>query len=93
MPTILQIEANRRNAQNSTGPRTDQGKAVSRFNALKTGIDARSHVIPGEDPNVLETGRAAWKWGQDFILPPGFCPASCGGSENAGQKAGGRMKS
>jgi hypothetical protein len=55
MPTILQIEANRRNAQNSTGPRTDQGKAVSRFNALKTGIDARSHVIPGEDPNVLET--------------------------------------
>jgi hypothetical protein len=37
--------------------------------------------------------RAAWKWGQDFILPPGFCPASCGGSENAGQKAGGRMKS
>jgi hypothetical protein len=55
MPTILQIEANRRNAQNSTGPRTDQGKAVSRFNALKTGIDARSHVIPGEDPGVLET--------------------------------------
>jgi len=55
MATILQIEANRRNAQNSTGPRTDQGKAVSRFNALKTGIDARSHVIPGEDPNVLET--------------------------------------
>jgi len=55
MPTILQIEANRRNARNSTGPRTDQGKAVSRFNALKTGIDARSHVIPGEDPNVLET--------------------------------------
>jgi hypothetical protein len=55
MPTILQIEANRRNARNSTGPRTDRGKAVSRFNALKTGIDARSHVIPGEDPNVLET--------------------------------------
>jgi len=55
MPTILQIEANRRNARSSTGPRTDQGKAVSRFNALKTGIDARSHVIPGEDPNVLET--------------------------------------
>ena len=55
MPTILQIEANRRNARSSTGPRTDQGKAVSRFNALKTGIDARSHVIPGEDPSVLET--------------------------------------
>ena len=54
MATIHQIEANRRNSQRSTGPRTEQGKAVSRFNALKTGIDARSHVIPGEDPGVLE---------------------------------------
>ena len=54
MATILQIDANRRNAKNSTGPRTDHGKAVSRFNALKTGIDATSHVIPGEDPEVLE---------------------------------------
>ena len=55
MSTILQIEANRRNAQNSTGPRTQRGKAVSRFNALKTGIDARSLVIPGENPHVLES--------------------------------------
>jgi hypothetical protein len=55
MATILQIEAHRRNAKNSTGPRTEQGKAVSRFNAFKTGIDARSHVIPGEDPDTLET--------------------------------------
>jgi hypothetical protein len=54
MATILQNEANRRNAKNSTGPRTEHGKAVSRFNALKTGIDAHSHVIPGEDPEVLE---------------------------------------
>src|ERR1035437_9097278 len=55
MATIHQIEANRRNSQKSTGPRTEQGKAVSRFNALKTGIDAHSHVIPGEDPDALET--------------------------------------
>lgn len=32
-----QIEANRRNSQLSTGPRTPEGKAISRFNALKTG--------------------------------------------------------
>jgi hypothetical protein len=32
-------------------------------------------------------------WGQDFILPPGFCPASCSGPENAGQKAGASIKS
>jgi hypothetical protein len=55
MSTILQIAANRRNAQNSTGPRTQRGKAVSRFNALKTGIDARSLVIPGENPHTLES--------------------------------------
>ncbi|MGA3097874.1 MAG: hypothetical protein ABSF25_15580 [Bryobacteraceae bacterium] len=55
MSTILQIEANRRNAESSTGPRTQPGKAVSRFNALKTGIHARSHLIPGEDPHALES--------------------------------------
>jgi hypothetical protein len=54
MATIHQISANRRNAKKSTGPRTEPGKAASRLNALKTGIDARSHVIPGEDPGDLE---------------------------------------
>jgi len=55
MATTHQIEANRLNAQKSTGPHTAQGKAVSRLNALKTGIDAQSYVIPGEDPVALET--------------------------------------
>jgi len=55
MATISQIEANRRNALKSTGPRTPEGQAVSRLNALKTGIDARSQVIPGESPEDLET--------------------------------------
>ena len=50
MATPAQIQANRRNALQSTGPRSDEGKAVSRFNALKTGIQAKSQVIPGEDP-------------------------------------------
>jgi len=49
MPTQNQIQANRRNAQHSTGPRTAEGKAASSMNALKSGIDARSSVIPGED--------------------------------------------
>ena len=52
--TPAQITANRRNAQLSTGPRSELGKAVSRFNALKTGIQAKSHVIPGEDPAELD---------------------------------------
>ena len=54
MPTRLQIEANRRNAAKSTGPRSVECKAVSRFNALKTGIDAQSQVIRGEDPAALD---------------------------------------
>ena len=40
-----QIEANRRNAAKSTGPRTSEGKARSRYNALKHGILAKA-VIP-----------------------------------------------
>lgn len=38
-------ESNRRNAQKSTGPRTEQGKANSRVNALKHGVLASSGVI------------------------------------------------
>ena len=50
MATAAQINANRANAQKSTGPRSVEGKSASRFNALKHGIDAASVVIPGEDP-------------------------------------------
>jgi hypothetical protein len=53
MATLSQIEANRRNAQHSTGPRTPEGKAASSMNAFKTGIDAESSVIPGEDAAAL----------------------------------------
>jgi hypothetical protein len=44
------IDANRRNAQRSTGPRTPEGKARSRFNGLKNGLTASVPVLPGEDP-------------------------------------------
>ena len=50
MATPAQITGNRANAQKSTGPRSVEGKSVSRFNALKHGLDAASIVIPGEDP-------------------------------------------
>ena len=35
MPTQAQIDANRKNAQKSTGPRTDEGLASTRLNATK----------------------------------------------------------
>lgn len=60
MASPLQIEANRRNSLHSTGPRTPEGKAVSRFNALKSGIHAEAQIIPGEDPAELEALSAGY---------------------------------
>ena len=54
MASPAQINANRANAQKSTGPRSAEGKSASRFNALKHGMDAASIVIPGEDPAEYE---------------------------------------
>ncbi|HYW45655.1 MAG TPA: hypothetical protein VE959_22515 [Bryobacteraceae bacterium] len=48
MATPKQIEANRRNALLSTGPRTPQGKAAVSLNSLRHGLRARRVVLPGE---------------------------------------------
>ena len=49
MATLKQFEANRRNAQKSTGPKTPEGKAACSMNALRHGLRARSVVLPGEN--------------------------------------------
>jgi hypothetical protein len=49
MATLKQFEANRRNAQKSTGPKTCEGKAAVSMNALRHGLRARSVVLPGEN--------------------------------------------
>jgi hypothetical protein len=54
MSTLRQIEANRRNSQKSTGPTSVTGKAASSMNALKTGIHAKSLVLPTEKLTDLE---------------------------------------
>jgi hypothetical protein len=54
MATIRQIEANRRNAQKSTAPTSVTGKAASSMNALKSGIHAKSLVLPSEDRAELD---------------------------------------
>jgi hypothetical protein len=46
---VVQMEANRRNAQQSTGPRTDAGKKTSSLNALRHGLTSRIVVLPTED--------------------------------------------
>jgi len=52
------LKANRRNAQLSTGPRTDAGKSQSRRNALRHGILASALLITkgdgAEDPAEFE---------------------------------------
>jgi hypothetical protein len=53
MATPAQITANRLNAQKSTGPSSDEGKAASRFNALKHAASAQSRIIPGEEDSAL----------------------------------------
>jgi hypothetical protein len=49
MATRKQRAANRRNAQLSTGPKTPEGKAAVRLNALKHGLTAENAVIIGEE--------------------------------------------
>jgi hypothetical protein len=49
MSTAAQVTANLANAQSSTGPRTEIGKAASSQNALKHGLTAKTVLLPGED--------------------------------------------
>jgi hypothetical protein len=60
MSSQAQIDANRLNSQNSTGPTSPEGKAASSLNALKSGIHAETHIIRGEDPAELEDLTAAF---------------------------------
>src|SRR5262249_5522353 len=47
-------EANRCNAQKSTGPKTEEGKAISRMNGLKHGLTSRfAPILPGEDEDAF----------------------------------------
>lgn len=54
MTSPAQIRANRSNAKRSTGPKTPQGKANSRLNAVTHGIFAREVLLPDEDPTELQ---------------------------------------
>lgn len=55
MATQKQIEANRRNALKSTGPRTDEGKARVKFNALRHGVRAETLALPHEHDEEVQT--------------------------------------
>src|ERR1700683_3849178 len=48
MATDKQTEANRHNAQKSTGPKTPEGRDAVRLNGLKHGLTAQTLILPGE---------------------------------------------
>ena len=58
MPSNKQLEANRANAKNSTGPRTPGGKARSRLNSRKHGLTAKTLIIVGENADDFDQLRA-----------------------------------
>jgi len=62
---MRKAEANRKNAQRSTGPRTARGKARVARNATIHGLLSEMVLLPDEDPQALEAlaeaVRDAWK--------------------------------
>lgn len=60
MASEKQIAANRRNAQKSTGPRTEAGKARSRLNAVTHGLNAHVETLPDDERAEFEQRVTAW---------------------------------
>lgn len=52
--SVKQRQANKKNAQKSTGPKTGKGKAMSKYNAVKHGLTATSVLLPDEKRSDLE---------------------------------------
>jgi hypothetical protein len=54
MATDKQIAANRANAQNSTGPRTESGKSRTRLNARRHGLTGQVHLMTPDDQAAFD---------------------------------------
>ena len=68
MASQLQIDANRQNAQKSTGPKTPEGKAAVRRNAVTHGLTANNVCIDGEDQDEFDETRQSF---EDELKPVG----------------------
>ena len=54
MSTAAQIAANLKNAQLSTGPSSQSGKAKSSLNAVKSGLTGHTVLLPSEDAALYQ---------------------------------------
>jgi hypothetical protein len=71
---VVQMEANRRNAEKSSGPRTEAGKKISSLNALRHGLTSRVVVLPSEDLSAYK------KFSDEFLAslaPETFPETQC----------------
>lgn len=59
MATESQIHANQQNAQHSTGPATDSGKAASSMNNFRHGLTGAFRVLPSENQEEFDQLLAA----------------------------------
>ena len=66
LTTDQRREINRENGKKSQGPRTEEGKAKSRKNALKHGLRAEVLAMPHEDPTIAAARAESWN---NFYLP------------------------
>jgi hypothetical protein len=57
----IRLEANRANALLSTGPRTEEGKAKSCLNAVKTALTGRTILLSGDDAAEYQRHLAAFE--------------------------------
>src|SRR3954452_19753842 len=79
--TILserRLAANRANAQLSTGPRTETGKAVSSLNAVKTGLCGRAVLLADEEEAAAyrtHVKRVLTWWNPDNVEEHPLVPA------------------
>jgi hypothetical protein len=61
MATAAQVTASRLNGAPSHGPASEQGKATSSLNALKTGLTGRTVLLPSEDAALYEAHLAQFQ--------------------------------
>ncbi len=70
MASAAQVLANKANAQHSTGPKTETGKATSSQNATKHGFTSQTLVIlPGQEDTFTELESTLR---QQFAPEPGY---------------------